>query len=143
MRAFEPPLVLAQESRQTDHILEAPPYRGCHAFTGLCRLAAATVDPNPWQLSTGKIVTRVFPKAAPLVPLGALRRAHTDGLNLYGDWGRLVRPNSHADHDTLRVRVALHGESEQQCTRTNSVARDLDARFAWTGTGYHRSLKGC
>ena len=81
-KEYRPP---RQRRRQTDQILEAPLCRGCHAFTGLCRLAAALVDPNPCQLSTGNIVARVPSKAAPLVPLGALRRAHTDGLNLYGD----------------------------------------------------------
>jgi hypothetical protein len=59
-------------------------------------------------VTKGKIVTRESKKLLFLVPLGALRRARTDGFNLYGDHRLAGQVKSREDHDTLRVYLALN-----------------------------------
>ena len=58
-------------------------------------------------VTKGKIVTRESKKLPSLVPLGALRRARTDGFNLYRDQRLAGQVKSREDHDTLQVYVAL------------------------------------
>ena len=56
---------------------------------------------------TSKIVTRESKALLSLLLLGALRRARTDGFNLYRDQRLASQVKSCEDHDTLQVYVAL------------------------------------
>ena len=58
-------------------------------------------------VTKGKIITRESKKLLSLVPLGALRRARTDGFNLYGGQRLAGQVKSREDHDTLEVYVAF------------------------------------